>query len=459
MIVTHPFFSNKYLIPTISVLLLFALFVPPLIVYFEPREKVQVVDPKFTEISDLLQTKCSDCHTPNKTVYPFYFNLPIAHQIISNDIKHAQNALVITEDQLAGKEAINAVDIVRIGAQIKNDAMPPLRYKALHWRALVSESEKTKLLDWVKQYSDQTSLRAIPKITIADLKKDKISLGEKLFNDKRLSSDNTISCATCHSFAKGGTDGMVNSIGIHKQHGPINAPTVFNAANNFCQFWDGRAKDLQDQANGPVNNPIEMGSNWPQAITKLKTDKYYGSKFKALYSDGITSKNITDAIAAYEKTLLTPNSRFDKFISGDTSILNSEEKKGYALFMSNNCSTCHSGINFGGLSFERLGIYDDYFAKRGNLTIADNGRFNVTKIKTDMHRFKVPTLRNIETTAPYFHDGSTFDLKQAVKIMAHYQCNKDLSDTDTNAIVSFLKTLTGEYKGIEINQISAVNAK
>lgn len=220
----------------------------------------------------------------------------------------------------------------------------------------------------------------------------KVELGELLFNDPRLSGDGSISCAHCHNLAGGGVDRLTHSRGIDGKEGGINAPTVFNSGFNFRQFWNGRAETLEDQIDGPLQHPAEMGSTWPQAVAALSEDLHYRSEFTAIYIDGIQPRNVKDAIATFERSLITPNSRFDRFLRGDKSALNDEEQAGYRLFKQLGCISCHQGMNIGGNMYQKLGIMEDYFAVRGNLTEADLGRFNVTKQEKDRHFFKVPSL-------------------------------------------------------------------
>jgi cytochrome c peroxidase len=274
---------------------------------------------------------------------------------------------------------------------------------------------------------------------------NKVKLGRKLFHDSRLSGNDTISCASCHVLSAGGVDNRVHSIGINGAEGGINAPTVFNSAFNFVQFWDGRAATLEDQIEGPLNNPIEMGTSWPQVLPKLTKDPDYPAEFSRIYADKeISPANIKDAIADFERSLLTPNSRFDKYLRGDKTALSSNEMHGYSLFQSYGCVSCHQGINLGGNMFERMGLMSDYFGDRGHPTDADNGRYNVTKNEADRHFFRVPSLRNVGLTAPYFHDGSAATLPEAVRFMAKYQLGRKIEDDDLNDIVSFLFSLTGE---------------
>lgn len=280
-----------------------------------------------------------------------------------------------------------------------------------------------------------------------DLDQRKVNLGQQLFNEVQLSRDGSISCASCHSLDKGGTDRLVHSVGIDGQVGSINAPTVFNSGFNFTQFWDGRAPRLEEQIDGPTHNPVEMGSNWQQIVEKLRRSPDYVSNFGEIYLDGVQSANVRDAIATFERSLVTPNSRFDRHLRGDTNALTSEEKEGYRLFKEYGCSSCHQGINIGGNLFEKFGVMGDYFAQRGHITKADLGRLTVTNNEADKYVFKVPSLRNVALTPPYFHDGSAERLEDAVTIMSIYQLGRPLTASETEAIVKFLKTLSGEYKG------------
>ena len=278
----------------------------------------------------------------------------------------------------------------------------------------------------------------------------KVDLGHRLFLDARLSRDNTISCASCHGLQTGGTDRRSRSIGIGGAQGDVNAPTVFNSGFNFRQFWDGRAATLEDQIEGPLNHPKEMGSAWPDVIRKLGDDPAYVTGFRALYPDGIQRANIKDAIATFERSLVTANSRFDKFLRGDKQALTDRERAGYLRFKDYGCVSCHQGVNVGGNMYQKFGVAADYFADRGNITKADLGRFNVTGMERDRFRFRVPSLRNVGVTPPYFHDGSAATLADAVSVMAKYQLGRPLSVEDRDLIVAFLFTLTGEYNGVPL---------
>ena len=274
-----------------------------------------------------------------------------------------------------------------------------------------------------------------------------VALGNTLFHETSLSHDNTIACASCHQLAHGGVDGMKYSIGIKGQLSGINAPTVYNSGFNFRQFWNGRAKTLQEQVAEPIHNPLEMGSSWNEVIAKLNQDPAYVEAFSQNYKDGITPENIADAIATFVRSLITPNSRFDKYLKGDAKAITPYELAGYALFTGYGCISCHQGMNIGGNLFEKLGVMGDYFAERGNITEVDQGRYALTRNPEDMHTFKVPSLRNIALTAPYFHDGTAQTLEQAIIIMGKYQLGLALPNEDVSRIAAFLRTLTGEYNG------------
>lgn len=291
-------------------------------------------------------------------------------------------------------------------------------------------------------------LAPIPLQTALD--PNKVSLGERLFHEGRLSADGTVACAHCHSLKNGGVDRLPHSRGIFGREGSVNAPTVFNSGYNFRQFWDGRAESLEDQVSGPLQNPIEMASSWPKAIAMLQQDDSYTSDFARLYPDGITPANVRDAIATFERSLATPNARFDQFLRGNQAALSDTELAGYRLFKQIGCTSCHQGINIGGNMYQKLGIMEDYYGElqpSGNIAL---GRFSHTKREEDRYVFKVPSLRNVAVTAPYLHDASAATLEDAVKVMARYQLGRQLQEHEITRIVAFLRTLTGEYRGLTL---------
>lgn len=273
----------------------------------------------------------------------------------------------------------------------------------------------------------------------------KVQLGMRLFNDPILSKNQTISCASCHLTSKGGADGLQLSVGIGGELGEINAPTVYNSGFNFKQFWNGRAKSLEEQIEGPIHNSKEMGSSWDFIIARLRTNQFYSESFRQVYKSEPTSMLVQDAIAQFERALSTPNSRFDQFLRGESKALSEIEKDGYKKFKSYGCVACHQGINIGGNMFQTMGVMGEYFKDRKSpITSADLGRYSITKKESDKFAFKVPSLRNVELTAPYFHDGSAKTLDDAVRVMAKYQLGLLLSKKEVDAFVAFLKTLTGE---------------
>lgn len=422
---------------------------------------------KFAQVSQIWQNKCVDCHSPNMTRMPIYANFPIAKDLMEKDIEAATQRFVLIKEIYNGEIPLTPLMLARLEGVIKNNEMPPALYLSMHWTDGLTQTEKQTILDWIveerakfpahSQTANNLKGEPIQPLPLqVDVNPEKVALGQKLFHDTNLSGDNTVSCASCHDLTKGGTDQSKVATGIRGQQGGINSPTVYDAMYNVAQFWDGRAKDLQQQAAGPVANPMEMGAKWEDVIEKLNAIPEYQQAFAALYAEkGLTKETVTDAIATFEQSLITPNSRFDQYLRGNESVLTADEKEGYALFKEN-CVSCHAGEVLGGLSFEKMGVKNDYFKLRGGeLTQADNGYFNFTKQEKDRHFFKVPVLRNVEQTAPYFHDGYAKTLADAVKIMAKVQKDKDFTQTETDKVVAFLKTLTGEYKGKSISQLTA----
>jgi cytochrome c peroxidase len=265
-----------------------------------------------------------------------------------------------------------------------------------------------------------------------------VELGKKLYFDPRLSKSGFISCNSCHNLSMGGTDNIRTSIGDKWQQGPINSPTVLNSSLNLAQFWDGRAADLKEQAGGPIANPGEMAFSHTLAIDMLASIPAYQREFKLVFGkDKIDIDQVTDAIAEFEKTLVTPNSRFDQYLLGNKTAMTKDELAGYKLFNESGCVACHNGPNLGGNSFQKMGVVAPY---KGNV----EGRAAVTGKDADRFNYKVPTLRNVELTYPYFHDGQSDTLGEAVDVMGRLQLGKKFTKTENEQIVSFLKTLTGE---------------
>ncbi len=273
-----------------------------------------------------------------------------------------------------------------------------------------------------------------------------VELGKKLYFDPRLSKSGFISCNSCHNLSMGGTDNLPTSIGDHWHQGPINAPTVLNSSLNLAQFWDGRAADLQAQAGGPIANPGEMGFSHTLAVDMLRSIPAYVREFKQVFgSDKLAIDQVTAAIAEFEKTLVTPNSRFDQWLLGKQDALSGEEVAGYKLFKDSGCVGCHNGEAVGGNSFQKLGVVAPF---PGDKQAA--GRAAVTGKDADRFNFKVPTLRNVELTYPYFHDGSANTLSEAVETMGRIQLGKKFTGSENAQIVAFLKTLTGDQPAFTV---------
>lgn len=223
---------------------------------------------------------------------------------------------------------------------------------------------------------DDEPITPIPLQPAVALDVRKVALGRKLFHEPKLSRDNSLSCASCHPLDRGGSDNRVRSLGIDGQEGEVNTPSIFNSGLNFAQFWDGRASSLEDQVDGPIQSMIEMGSTWHEVVGKLRNSPEHTKAFKEIYRDGVQPHNVKDAIAAFERSLTTPNSRFDRFLRGERGILTEGEKAGYLKFKNYGCISCHQGTNIGANLYQRMGIIGDYFSDRGNITKADYGRFN-----------------------------------------------------------------------------------
>ena len=408
---------------------------------------------KFSKVSDIVMDKCMACHSRNYDL-PFYAKIPGIKEIIEKDFNDGLRAMDLNLElvEAAKDKPIGEATLAKMEWVIVNETMPPAKFTAVHWGSRVSSEDRAAILDWVKasraahyatglaapRHADEP-LQPLP--DALPVNAAKVALGEKLFVDKRLSGDNTVACVTCHDFSKAGTDNKRFAEGIRGQFGDINAPTMFNAAFNTKQFWNGRAADLQEQAGGPPMNPIEMGSkDWDEICAKLAQDPELTAAFTAVYPDGWNGKNVTDAIAEYEKTLITPNSRFDKWLKGDGKALTAQEIEGYQRFKM------------------------AYFEDRGNPLGSDEGLKGFTGKAEDLHRFKVPNLRNVELTAPYGHNGYFKTLEEIV----HFYNVRDVSDEFPPAeypatvnkeelgnlgltqeeeadIVAFMKTLTDGY--------------
>ncbi len=414
----------------------------------------------------VLATKgCQDCHEAGSPL-PFYANVPFVKGMMQHDINSALNNFNIQPvlQAMVKGQPVNQVALAKLDYVMAHNTMPIDKYQLIHWPSShMSSADRQLVLAWIKQeretyYPNPTAapqfenLAVQPIHTVFKTNPDKVALGEQLYNNIHLSGDNTYSCASCHSVATGGVDALPTALGINNLDDPMNTPTVYNAAFNMSQFWNGRAKDLAAQASGPIFNPVEMGAkNWTQILDRLNNDPKLVAEFKKLYTEGMTGNNITNAIAEYEKTLTTTNSRFDQYLEGNLNALNAQEIRGFHLFQQDKCSTCHAGQSMGGQSYQIMGLYGNYFGQiKGRHLKGDEGRYLVTHNPRDMHAFKVPSLRNIDLTGPYFSAGRVATLPQAVQDMGTYEVGITLTPQENKDIVAFLGTLTGEYKGKQL---------
>ena len=415
---------------------------------------------------------CVFCHTANPDL-PFYATLPVAKSLIAAHVEEGYKAFDIEPmmKAVAAGEAVNEVDLAKVEKCVMDGTMPLASYYLAHWGASLTSAKTDIVLDWVKQHRAQfypnelaaaefknEPIRPIPDSVAVDAAK--VQLGKELYHDTRLSGDGTISCASCHAIETAGVDNHQFSDGIGGQLGGINAPTSYNSVFNFVQFWDGRAATLADQAAGPPLNPVEMGSkSFDEIAARLSADADFCKRFLASYPEGLNEKTITDAIAEYEKTLLTPNSPFDRYLKGDKNAMTAEQIEGYAIFKDYKCATCHAGVNMGGLSYELMGQRANYFQDRemnakSGLTDSDNGRWAQTKVERDRYRFKTPTLRNVALTWPYYHDGSVATLEKAIEMMAEYQVGRNMSEAEIGKVKLFLDAQTGQYQGKTLTNIN-----
>lgn len=277
------------------------------------------------------------------------------------------------------------------------------------------------------------------------LDRRKVALGKALFNDKRLSADGSIACSSCHDLTAGGDDGRPTAVGIDDRVGPFNTPTVFNSSLNVAQFWDGRASSLEQQIDQTVQSPLQMGADWATVERRLRADRQMTKRFEAVLGAPPSAEGIKQAIAEYVRALVTIDAPFDRFISGDRSAMEPDAVEGYELFRRLGCISCHQGRNVGGNFFQRIGVMDDYFADRATgPRKSDLGRFNVTGREEDRYKFKVPSLRNVAQTAPYFHEGSAETLEDAVRTMVRVQLGRPVREDEIGKLVAFLEALTGK---------------
>jgi cytochrome c peroxidase len=413
----------------------------------------------FEPISRRLQESCVDCHGRDLGRLPWYASLPGASSIIDRDRARAIRAWALERAGISGERGFTDADLAAIGGVLRDDSMPPLRYLAGHWNARLGDADRLAFRLWarsVRSSAPESENMAParrgdpvnPLVPKRAFDAAKVALGERLFHDRRLSADGRISCSSCHDPKRGGTDQSKVSAGVRGQQTQNNAPTVFNATYDAALYWDGRARDLREQALRALSDPLEMGETSTTLAQKLGHDETYRAEFQRAYpTEGVRVETIADAIARFEESLVTPDAPFDRYLRGEEHALEPTEQAGYQLFLDLGCGDCHFGPALGGRSFQLMGKKRDYFGDRGGETDADLGRYRVTRDERDRHRFKVPTLRNVALTFPYFHDGSTSSLVDAVNTMARCELGRALTAEQTGKIVKFLESLTGNFRG------------
>lgn len=405
----------------------------------------------------ILQQKCADCHANTASYSKFWNALSLGK--LARDVDGAKRAFLLDPDYSI--RSAN-VDYLKMDRVLRTRRMPPASYTAVHLGSRLTPLDVEILRNRYKEKG--AMLRMFAPVSPAatpenEWEKARIRLGSLLFHNGALSTNNQVSCSSCHDLTKGGTDNLSKSEGVpgadgNPQLGGVNAPTVFNAAGNIRQFWDGRAADLKEQAGGPPLNPVEMGyqhpSDWAEIAAKLDKDPEIKTLFVLVYGgEGITADTITDAIAAYERTLVTPGSAFDAFLGGNMDALTDNQKKGMLSFVSRGCVSCHSGPALGGISFESINTFVDLrsLAAPADYQEAAFGLQDFTKDERDRDMFRVPVLRNVALTAPYFHTGSVQTLEEAVDIMFRTQVGVEPSKDEIRQVTSFLRAQTGKLNG------------
>lgn len=431
----------------------------------------------------IMQSKCADCHGA-KPAFNGLSNLLSLGQV-KRDIIAAQRAFTMEPD---GSLRSANIDFLKMDHVLKTRNMPPALYTAVHLGkgltladvaimryhydredamsrafapirpANMTNEEYSAFIWGITDHEDTPSRQEISRALA------KVYLGHRLFFDTRLSTNNKVSCATCHDLTRGGTDNLPKSEGVpgpdgKPQLGGVNAPTVFNAEGNIRQFWDGRAADLQEQAGGPPLNPIEMGfsvpEDWGTIAKNIKDDPEYRILFPLVYGDkGISADTITDAIAAFERTLVTPDSAFDRYLTGETDAMTEAQISGMHAFVNYGCATCHAGPTLGGQSFEYINTHTPLRAHAPNYTEGAFGLRDFTKKEEHKDMFRVPNLRNIALTSPYFHTGTVDQLDEAVRIMFESQVGITPSASVVRDVTEFLRAQTGCYKGKPLDKLT-----
>ncbi len=402
----------------------------------------------------ILQQKCADCHGPNASYSKFWNALSFGK--LAADVDGAQRAFKMVPD-LEIRSA--NVDYLKMDHVLRTRRMPPSAYTVVHLGSCLTPLDVSILRNRYKEQGAE--LRRFAPISPApppatEWDRARIRLGSLLYHNGALSTNNRVSCSSCHDLTKGGTDNLSKSEGVPgadglPQLGGVNAPTTYNTAGNIRQFWDGRAANLKEQAAGPPLNPVEMGyskpEDWADIAAKLAQDDEIRTLFALVYGgEGITGDTITDAIAAFEQTLVTPDSSFDAYLKGNLDALTAKQKKGKEAFVNRGCATCHSGPALGGISFEYINTHGNFRAAAAPADYQESayGLFDFTKRESDRDMFRVPVLRNVALTAPYFHTGSVSTLEEAVRVMCITQVGGSVSDTEVQNITAFLRTQTGK---------------
>ncbi len=433
---------------TIALALLLALAAVMAVCRFCFREPVPE-GPVNEQVKAILErSDCLVCHSQEPDL-PFYSSFPVIGKMMDKHVSAGTRFLDLGAE-IADPDNFSEATLSKLDHAVSYNTMPLHSFRMIHWRSGFDKRERSLLASWIEEKRGSAE-PIIPVASSVEHDAAKAAMGKRLFSDESLSLDGTISCATCHVLENGGADHADERVseGIYGLKGGVNAPTVYNAEYNVLQFWNGRAADLVEQAAGPMTNPVEMGEQTvEQVVERLSADKALVKEFEALYpGEGLSAYTLCHAIAEFERTLITPDSRFDLYLKGDSDALSELEKKGYEEFKENSCAACHFGAAVGGRSFEYLDIYADYFGERSReieYNSDDEGLKGFTSKDEDLHKFKVPILRNIALTAPYFHDGSFQTLDEAVRAMARYELGKKLSSAEVDSIVAFLHTLTGQ---------------
>ena len=413
----------------------------------------------------LLQAKCAACHGENpeiNSVINFF-----SGNMLRRDVQNARRAW-----KMEGDPAVRSglVDYLKMDHVLSTRKMPPMQYTVVHVGSRLTPDDVMLLrLRFNEEGAAQRRFRPIEPVAVPQEDLVRAQLGYLLYHDKRLSTNNEVSCSSCHDMSLGGTDHKPKSEGVpgadgKPQLGGVNAPTVFNAGGHIRQFWDGRAADLKEQAGGPPLNPVEMGyatpEDWGKIAAKLKEDELLVALFDYVYGEkGISGDTITDAIAAFESTLATPDSDFDRYLKGDATALDDEQKSGMTAFVSYGCATCHAGPAMGGLSFEHINKHAP-LRERAAKAYEEGawGLRDFTKQEEHKDLFRVPTLRNVALTYPYFHTGTVQRLEEAVRIMFETQAGTGATPATLRAVTRFLEAQTGTLHGKSLRDLTKDDA-